>query len=269
MATADSTTERTCNVCGNIYPLTSEYWHKDKKAKHGLAYRCKSCAKAVMHQWEVTHRERVNGRSLEYARKNPEKVRETKRKSALKHRDKKNAKSREFKAANRDRMRAASKDYYRRNKDKVAAKEKRRRQANPDYERERQRKWREANPDKVQATVQRRRAKRKQLPVAFTAHDWQNALHYFNHACAYCGQKPNFWTLLAMDHFIPLDRGGATVAGNIVPACHEKPGVPSGDPCCNTSKGSKDPQEWLEKTFGRRKSREILDRIRKYFDSLS
>lgn len=269
MATVDSTTERTCKTCNTSYPLTSEYWYKDKKAKHGLAYRCKKCTKAVVRQWEVTHREHVNKRSLERSRKFPEKVHAIKRKSALKHRDEKNAKAREFKAANRERMRAESKDYYRRNKDKVAAKEKRRRQANPDYERERQRKWREKNPDKMQARVQRRRAKRKQLPVAFTAKDWQTALEFFDYSCAYCGRKSDFWTLLAMDHFIPLDRGGATIAGNVVPACHAKPGVPSGDPCCNNSKGNKDPEEWLEKTFGRRKSREILDRIRKYFNSLS
>ncbi len=54
----------------------------------------------------------------------------------------------------------------------------------------------------------------------------------FQGKCAYCGTRE----ATTIDHLIPRVRGGFTVQGNLVPACHY----------CNSSKGATDVREWLQ-----------------------
>lgn len=260
--------ERRCNACGKKHPLTAEYFHKDKKAKHGFSYRCKVCAKLIAAQWQKDHPGQANQRKQDYVERHPERVKKSKQDYADCNRDAINAKHREFKAANRERMRFEQRIYYLNHRDAILAKDKKRRLANPDRERERQKRWRKENPGKARATVQRRRARRNNLENTFTDTDWQRALDYFENKCAVCGRIPDFWTTLAMDHWQPLEKGGATIAGNIVPLCHHKSGVPSGSPCCNRSKGARQPEVWLPDRFGKKKGEAILNRVHDYFEWL-
>lgn len=115
------------------------------------------------------------------------------------------------------------------------------------------------------ATKQRRRARVDGLPEDFTPADWKQALDYFDGKCAVCGSGPDFWTVLAADHWLPLSKGGGTTKMNIVPLCHGKKGKPFGEPSCNNSKGSRDPIQWLETRFGQQKARAIMKRIQRYF----
>lgn len=55
------------------------------------------------------------------------------------------------------------------------------------------------------------------------AHDW---------TCVYCGTRTRQVTI---DHYVPMSRGGANTAENVVPACSR----------CNSSKWAKDPVEWM------------------------
>jgi hypothetical protein len=55
--------------------------------------------------------------------------------------------------------------------------------------------------------------------------------------CVYCGRKMGN-VLMTIDHFIPLELGGANDVTNFVSSC--KP--------CNKSKGSQDPKVWLTKS---------------------
>lgn len=52
-----------------------------------------------------------------------------------------------------------------------------------------------------------------------------------NEECAYCGTSDD----ITWDHVVPMSRGGANAAHNLVPACGP----------CNRSKNSKTPDEWL------------------------
>lgn len=56
----------------------------------------------------------------------------------------------------------------------------------------------------------------------------------FDNCCAYCGAKPDY-TLIEIEHFYPICKGGAHDLSNIVPACN----------ACNRSKFSHDPFEWF------------------------
>jgi 5-methylcytosine-specific restriction endonuclease McrA len=58
--------------------------------------------------------------------------------------------------------------------------------------------------------------------------------------CHYCSRQVGHRTL-TMDHIVPLGRGGKSVRGNVVPACH----------ACNAEKRARVPLEW----------REYLDRL--------
>lgn len=34
---------KSCKKCGNVFELTTEYWHKRKRSKDGFTPRCKTC----------------------------------------------------------------------------------------------------------------------------------------------------------------------------------------------------------------------------------
>lgn len=69
---------------------------------------------------------------------------------------------------------------------------------------------------------------------AFSPEQWQNVINDFGNRCAYCGAEGD----LVMDHVVPINRSalGEHRLGNLVPACRD----------CNSRKGDKDYQEFLE-----------------------
>jgi 5-methylcytosine-specific restriction endonuclease McrA len=84
---------------------------------------------------------------------------------------------------------------------------------------------------------------------SFDENDWENAKHYFNNKCAYCGKSGE----LVVEHAIPINKEklGEHRIGNIVPAC-------SG---CNRKKGDKDYREFLGNNI------EVIKKIDKYMES--
>jgi 5-methylcytosine-specific restriction endonuclease McrA len=65
----------------------------------------------------------------------------------------------------------------------------------------------------------------------------------FGGHCAYCEAEATTW-----DHVIPIVNGGATVPGNVVPACLS----------CNSSKKDSEVFVWLVRT-GRMPSPHLID----------
>lgn len=103
------------------------------------------------------------------------------------------------------------------------------------------------------------RSKKQKLPSGFSKTDWHLALCYWNGLCAYCSSQQGLWNPICMEHFIPVDFGGSFTKENILPACKS----------CNSSKGNRNPAEWLNQKFGKRKAKQILDRVENYFRSLT
>lgn len=66
--------------------------------------------------------------------------------------------------------------------------------------------------------------------ATITATEWRETLTFFAHRCAYCGIGGE--ALLELEHFIPVERGGASVRANCVPACRS----------CNRRKMTADPR---------------------------
>ncbi len=75
--------------------------------------------------------------------------------------------------------------------------------------------WRRANKDRLNTHTNNRRALRNSLGNDLTREQWSAIKAVYRHCCAYCHRKAP----LTQDHVIPLSKGGATTASNIVPAC--------------------------------------------------
>lgn len=58
-----------------------------------------------------------------------------------------------------------------------------------------------------------------------------------NKHCVYCGKHSRE---LTTDHYVPISKGGLHVVSNLVPCCRQ----------CNSSKGARDPEEWIEERWG-------------------
>lgn len=81
------------------------------------------------------------------------------------------------------------------------------------------------------AKAHRRRAREAGLLATLSNEDWQDALEWFGHRCAYCGIED---VPLEQEHVVPVTKGGGYVAGNIVPACAS----------CNGSKRAAGLEDW-------------------------
>lgn len=70
---------RRCTRCGEEYPATAEYFHRDRKTKVGLVSRCKSCQREYSRLYHEQNREKFRERQRCYRKQNPEKDRELQR----------------------------------------------------------------------------------------------------------------------------------------------------------------------------------------------
>jgi 5-methylcytosine-specific restriction endonuclease McrA len=85
---------------------------------------------------------------------------------------------------------------------------------------------------KVHTSRNNQRRKGDKAGIDFTPAQWRAALRYFDHKCAYCGEK---LTKAEQEHYFPLSKGGRLTRSNIIPAC----------PACNNKKSNRDPIEWI------------------------
>jgi 5-methylcytosine-specific restriction endonuclease McrA len=86
-----------------------------------------------------------------------------------------------------------------------------------------------ATPKGKQAIMRRhaaRRARKAGAICSLTRQEWVAIKEMAGHRCHYCKKQ---MARLAMDHVVPLSKGGHHVASNIVPACKS----------CNSKKGTR------------------------------
>lgn len=79
------------------------------------------------------------------------------------------------------------------------------------------------------------RARGRDLPATLTLAEWTRTIADFNGLCAYCESAP----VVALEHFVPISRGGGTTAGNCLPSCL----------ACDDRKSGKHPDD-LAAAFG-------------------
>ena len=212
---------KVCTKCKADLPL-SEYWKKSS-GKGGLRARCKACLR-----FEMAARRRQRGAEdpefyREHYRKygdsarkrkaaNPERARETNRKSYIKNRDKIREKAAAYREKHRERLREEGRERYR---------------ADPKAEMARVAAYNKANPASRRGINQRRRARmRSGHVVHFTADQLALRMSYFGDKCWMC--SGDFETI---DHVKPISKGGSHMLSNLRPACRS----------CNSSKSAKWP----------------------------
>jgi len=113
----------------------------------------------------------------------------------------------------------------------------------------------------------KRRTRNANLPYEFSKEQWERCLDYWDNKCCVCGKHPDFWHILAKEHWIAIaderpDNPG-TVAWNILPMCHS---MKDGTDGCNNTKSAIDPIQWLTKRLGKAKGKRKLIEIEQYFE---
>lgn len=218
-----------CKGCGQLMPLTAEYYYKHSKTANGFRSKCKRCLGEQNKKWVEENKDKRNAISREYAQRNKEKM----AKQRHGRYEKNIAKMREISKNNYYNNIEYHKKYYQDNKEKILERTKQYRKENRVAITQRVREYRRSNPGKAAKAIHTRRARLKKVAATLTAEQWGQIKEDFNYKCAYCGEeKP-----LEQEHFIPLSKGGEYTHNNIITCCRN----------CNPSKGNRDFFEWYPK----------------------
>ncbi len=249
--------QRQCSKCGELKPVT-EFSRK----LSGLQVHCRECVREYNRAYRAANRERLLEEARERYRENRTTLLEQKKEYYLANQDRIRDYRRAYWEANREAIREKQRDYYVKNRDTILAKKHTYYIENKEERQEYGRKWREANRELMRESVRawreenseyhreqkrlyrqtpegkeaerrsknKRRAAIAQVEATLTAQEWSDILERFESRCAYCGVEPD---VITMDHVVPLSRGGAHAADNVVPACRE----------CNFRKHAYTPQE--------------------------
>lgn len=278
-------TTKTCTRCKNNYPATPEYFHRESRKLDGLNCVCKQCHKRAyadnprpkieaQKRYRDENKEAISTRRKErydknensarcraYRIKNKEILREKKKQSYIENREVYKQKRKDYVARNREKVLECLRRDYLKNRELRLKQKQEYGRRNRAILREKSKKYRHL----WKLSRARRRATLRRLPNDFTSTDWRICLEYFNHRCCICGNTIGLWHTLAPDHWIPISSPECpgNVKSNIVPMCHA---IKDGSGGCNNNKSSKDPESWLVERYGKRKARQILDRIHAYFE---
>lgn len=148
-----------------------------------------------------------------HAGAHPEIISARNRASHARHRAERNARKHELYQLNLEENRLKARVYHAAHKAQRSAADHRWRQKNPAYAHA----YRLEHPEVFIASNHKRRARKLQAPLNdLTSAQWREIKEHYGHRCVYCGRK---MTRLAMDHIIPLAKGGSHTASNVVPAC--------------------------------------------------
>ena len=212
-----------CKECNKFYPNNNIYFNISNRAIDKLHYNCKQCEREKrIQKWK--NDDKYKKSRLKYIENNKEKIKEYRHNQYLKNRDYELEKDKNYNKKNRNIIRERERKYLSTEKGK------------------------QVNHLK---TV-KRRTRLNKLKNDFNLEQWEKCKNYFNNCCAYCGKKEK----LTVEHFIPISKGGNTIAKNILPICKS----------CNSSKQEKDFEKWYkEQKFY---SIEKINKINEYFKQI-
>jgi 5-methylcytosine-specific restriction endonuclease McrA len=213
-----------CRTCA-LPKSRDEFYIKDRKT--GRRYtQCKicfiaeSCARSKK-AYEADP-ERFRERTRQWCEANPEKAKETRRKSNKKHAARIRATENAYRTANPEKTREKRKRYRAKHKDVIDAGHARYREANHERLRERHKQWRDTHIERLHEIVSdakhRRRARLAGSGGSHTAAEWNGLKEFYDYTCLLCNRRePEI--KLTRDHYIPISRGGTNDIDNIIPLC--------------------------------------------------
>jgi hypothetical protein len=211
-------------------PASADYFPvRSSHGRKGLSTQCRPCDSKMRKERHLANPDKQREADKRYRAAHPDRVQAYRERT----KDERSAKKKAWKAKNRERIREVDRAYYAKNKDRLYARAKQYLADNPEAKersraagrkfdranREKKRQYRLDNLDKFKTWrkenyeqnkvaariyVDRRRARKLSLADTLTPEQWAHALAYFGNACAVCGRTEDFWTVLALDHWIPL-----------------------------------------------------------------
>jgi 5-methylcytosine-specific restriction endonuclease McrA len=217
--------EKRCTKCCNLYPATTEYFHKHSGRKDGMRNECKTCHIDEQRRYRASHVDEDRERCRNYY---------------AKHKDSARLYRQQYYAENKVAIYARKQEYRAQHREKDREYSRRYRTENPEKRREIVRRSQRKYPEK-HATRQRvRRARKQGAEGTFTFADEQAQFKRQKGKCYYCGCKMtrlnNQLNSATVDHVFPIIRNGRNSPDNLVIACKS----------CNSKKGTRLPHEWAE-----------------------
>jgi 5-methylcytosine-specific restriction endonuclease McrA len=187
--------------------------------------KCMECGAERVRQHRAENPEWWAEKDRAYREINPEARKLVERRSYEKHKaghvEKRRASCRAYREQHRERLVQACRGWYAENRERAL---------------ENTRRWQADNPGKLKAIraagKQARRARQIEADGRFSAADIRALESRQNGKCACCGEKRK----LAVDHIVPLAKGGSNWPNNLQLLC--KP--------CNSSKSAKDPISFMQ-----------------------
>ena len=210
---SESIPQRTCKFCRNSYPLTTEYWPKDKKGAHGLGYRCKECNRKVAKKWAEDNRERMLENKARYYAEHKEQFQQ-------------------YWADNAEHLAEWKREWRKANPEKVKAHKSASQKRHREAARERTRRYNQKYPEKRRVNVANRYARKIKAEGKYTPADITQLYEEQEGHCAYCGITLH--DEYHVDHVIALSRRGTNWPDNLALTC----------PTCNHSKNNHLLSEW-------------------------
>lgn len=209
-------------------------WNETGKSLRSLNRRgCVYCHRADSqkryHNLDSEGKKVHHRRAAEFRKNNPERAKAIQLKYRENHRQLSAEKNRRYHLENLERERLRHLQWHTENRQKSA---------------EASRRWQSRNRERVQlqqsiyrktdegrAAIKKGRQKRRALKVQVLSvpYDLSKVMQAFDGNCSYCGQQAE-----AVDHFLPLSKGGTDVKSNVLPCCRR----------CNSSKWNHEPYEW-------------------------
>jgi 5-methylcytosine-specific restriction endonuclease McrA len=210
--------------------------NREKKSEWDRAYRIKNAesVKAQRRAYYEANAESIREKTRAYNSANPERKREMDKAYRAKNADSIRERRKQRAAIIREYRRA----YRERNVEAICAYQREWKNANQDQIRA----YRNANLDLFRAACQKRRARKKNNGGSFTEQELIHMRLTQGGFCAYC-QRQHDPDALTIDHIISIDQGGRHEAANIVLAC----------PTCNSSKGNRTPDQWVNRWYWRQR----------------
>lgn len=228
--------EKSCCRCQQVKPAAD--FPKARRETDGLKAYCKECGKADRADWYRHNADREKAKVVAYQKENPDKAKMWQKKAQENGRAKFNAKKAQRYQNKKEEIRSSIRlKYASDNTFRSAIINDRIKHywVDPEKGRQKSAAWRRANPDKRRAFSNAYRARKVSAPGECSGDDWIAILNYHNGRCAYCLRCEAEAGTLAMEHMLPLSRGGTNDPDNIVPGCKS----------CNSSKNDKTPLEFV------------------------
>lgn len=225
---------KSCSKCGNIHPLTSEFFKPVSHHKDGYSSHCRNCIRADGREYMRNRRKDpvFLERQHEYDRQRMQIPEVRERKLAQR---KEREKLPEVRARRRitDKARLDRNPEIRKRKS-AYIRELRKDPVWREYFKDYNRQYFKSEHGK--AVIARCDAKRRALELSsegeYTVEDVKTALRSQKYKCWWCGiALKGVWHI---DHRVPLSKGGTNWSNNICITC----------PHCNLSKNNKLPHEW-------------------------